>query len=170
MSAQKFKPAWRGFYRHFFVMVVCLAVVSVISAKWWPAGYQKWLWLLFVGTTAYIACNMAYKRNNLLLIVRPDGIALERGIIGRQSIEINTRNIRTIKVNQSIMQRILNVGDILVASSGTDEYEISARNMPSPHDIRQVIQANERAVAKEIAKEVAKETKEEDNENSENKA
>jgi len=159
MNEQKFKPAWRGFYRHFFVMVVCLVAVLVISVKWWPAGYQKWLWLLFVVAVAYIACDMAYKRNSVLLAVRPEGIAIEHGIIGRKSIEISMRNIRTIQVNQSIIQRILNVGAVCVASSGTEGYEISALNMPGPHEIRQVVQLNERAAAKK--------TKENEHENGE---
>jgi len=167
MNEQKFKPAWRSYYRHFFVMVACFVAVLVISIKWLPDGFQKWLWLLFLTAVAYIACNMAYKRNSVLLIVRPDGIALERGIIGRQSIEISMRNIRTIQVNQSVMQRILNVGAVCVASSGTEGYEISALNMPSPHEIRQVIQINERSASKEAKN--AKE-KEEEHEKGENKA
>jgi len=166
MNEQKFKPAWRCFYRHFFVMVICLVVVLVVSVKWLPAEYQKWLWLLFIAAITYTVCDMAYKRNSVLLIVKPDGIALERGIIGRQSIEISTRNIRTIQVNQSVMQRILNVGAVCVASSGTEGYEISALNMPSPHEIRQTIQTNERAVAKK-AKDVKEE---EEHENVDNKA
>ena len=149
MNEQKFKPAWRGFYRHFFAMIACLIVASIISVKWFPAGYQKWLWLVFVVVVAYIACDMAYRRNSVLLVVRPDEIALERGVIGRQSIEISMRSIRTIKVNQSVMQRLLNVGDIRVASSGTDEYEISAFNMLNPHGIKEAMQANERAAVEE---------------------
>ena len=159
MSEQKFKPAWRSFYRHFLIMAVYLVAALVISVKWLPAGYQKWLWLLFTAAVAYTACDMAYKRNSVLLIVRPDGIAIERGIIGRQSIEISMRNIRTIQVNQSVMQRIMNVGAVCVASSGTEGYEISALNMPGPHEIRQVVQLNERAAAKK--------TKENEHENGE---
>ena len=149
MNEQKFKPAWRGFYRHFFIMLACLTVTLIISVKWLPIGYQKWLWFVFVVAVTYVACNMAYKRNSVMLIVRSTEIALERGLIGRQSIEICTRNIRTIKVNQSIMQRMLNVGDICVASSGTDDYEIAAFNMPSPHEIKEIVQANERIAFKE---------------------
>ena len=145
MNEQKFKPAWRGFYRHYFAMIACLVVVSIISVKW--LGYQKWLWFAAAAAVIYVACDMAYRRNSVLLTVRPEEIALERGLIGRQSIEIGVRNIRTIKVNQSVMQRILNVGDIRVASSGTDKYEICAFNMPSPHEIREGIQVNERTAA-----------------------
>ena len=148
MNEQQYKPAWRSFYQHFFTMVACLAVASMISVNL-SAKYQKWLWLVFLGAITCIVCNMVYKRNSVLLIVKSDKVALDRGIIGRQSIEISTRSIRTIKVNQSIMQRIFNVGDVRVASSGTDEYEISALNMPNPHEIRQAMQMNERAAAKE---------------------
>ena len=148
MNEKKFKPAWKGFYRHMFAMAACLIVTLTISVNL-PAKYQKWLWFVFVAAAAYAACDMAYKRNSVLLVVRPDGVALERGIIGRQTIEISSRNIRTIKVNQSIIQRILNVGDIRVASSGTDDYEITALNMPAPYEIREIMQINERTAVKE---------------------
>ena len=149
MNEQTFKPAWRSFYWHFFTMIVCLAAASIISVKWLPAEYQKWLWIVFAAAVAYTVCNMAYKRNSVLLMVKPDKISLERGIMGRQSIEIATRNIRTIQVNQSIVQRMLNVGDIRVASSGTDAYEISVYNMPSPHEIREAMHVNERVAVEE---------------------
>ena len=149
MNEQKFKPAWKGFFGHFFVIIACFAATLTISVKWLPARYQMWLWLIFAAVAACAACDMIYKRHSIQLIVKTDEIALELGLVGRQCIEISIRNIRTIKVNQSVIQRILNVGDIRVASSGTDEYEISAFNMPNPHEIKEAMQANERAVVKE---------------------
>ena len=143
MDEQIFKPAWRSFYKQIFVMIACFALVSVISVKWMPAEYQTWLCFVFAAVVAYIVCSMVYRRSSVMLIAKQDEITLERGLIARQSIQVSTRNIRTIKVNQSVAQRILNVGDIHVTSSG-DEYEISVFNMPNPHEIKEAIQANER--------------------------
>jgi uncharacterized membrane protein YdbT with pleckstrin-like domain len=106
---------------------------------------------IFLILTLATAVNMTYRRFRVMLIVKSDKIALEKGFIGRQSIEINTKNVKTIQVTQSVMQRILDTGDILVASSGTDEYEIIVPNMPNPHVIRDIMQKRERAHGSEEA-------------------
>ena len=71
------------------------------------------------------------------------------GILKRDSIEIGMRNVRTVQVTQRLIQRLLNVGDIAIASSGTDVYEIRVANMPSPHDIRNQIQERARVEDKQ---------------------
>ncbi|MDR1873787.1 MAG: PH domain-containing protein [Synergistaceae bacterium] len=142
MSEQIFKPAWKAFYKHFLTMALCFIVVVSASVKWtWGKGW----WLFGLLCILCAAGDMLARRSRLTFIVKPDEIALEQGIIGRHSIEISTRSIRTIQVRQNLMQRILNVGDILVASSGTEEYEIRAVNLPNPHAIRDKIQAYGRA-------------------------
>ena len=142
MNEQRFRPAWKGLYRDYFVMIAFFVAVTVMSVYF---GFHKWLWHALMAAIFYIACIAIYKRNSILLIVNSDKITLERGIMARQSIEISTRNIRTIQVNQSIMQRLLNVGDICVASSGTDVYEITAPAMPNPKEIRDILHLSERS-------------------------
>lgn len=146
MSEQKYKPAWRSYYWHILAMVACLVLVSMVSAKaGLTAGYQKGLWIFFLLFIICAAGDMILRRSKVALIVKPDEITLEQGLIGRHSIEISTKSIRTIQVRQSVLQRMLNVGDILIASAGTDGYEISAINMPDPHVIRDAMQVHERA-------------------------
>ena len=146
MNEQSFKPAWRSFYWHILAMIACLVVVALVSAKAnLSPGYQKGLWIFFCVFIVCAAGDMMIRRMKVMLIVKPDEIALELGLVGRHSVEISTKNIRTIQVKQSVMQRLLNVGDILVASAGTDNYEIYAGNMPDPHTIRNLMQVHERA-------------------------
>ena len=149
MTGQKYKPVWRSFYGHVVVMVLCVISALTISLKLnlGPVSL-KWLWFTLLVVLAGVALNMAYRRQSVTLIVKPNEIALEKGFLGRHSTVISTRNIRTIQVKQSIMQRLLNTGDILVASSGTDGYEISIAKMPNPYAIREAIQTHERSVEK----------------------
>lgn len=140
-----YKPAWRSFCLHIAAMVACLVLVAIVSLNAsMDAAYQKALWGFFVLFVLVVFGNMFFKRMETALIVRPDEVAFEKGILKRESIEIGMRSIRTVQVTQRIIQRILNVGDIAVASSGTDGYEILVANMPSPHDIRNQIQERAR--------------------------
>lgn len=131
---------------HILAMVACLVLVTLIALKVSLApGYQKVLWGFLAVFVLIAFGDMFLKRLGTALIVRPDEIAFEKGILKRESIEIGMRSIRTVQVSQGIMQRLLNVGNISVASSGTDNYEIYVANMPSPHEIRNQIQDRERA-------------------------
>ncbi len=60
------------------------------------------------------------------------------------SIEIGLANIMHIEVGQSLMQTILGIGDIVITSSGTGEREITAKNIPSPKAVRDIIQEHAR--------------------------
>ena len=141
-----YKPAWRSFYSHITAMIACFVLVVLIAVKVpLEPVYTKVLWGLWALFTLVALGDMLFKRLSIALIVRADEVALEKGILKRESIEIGMRSIRTVQVTQRIIQRLLNIGDISIASSGTDNYEIHIANMPSPHDIRNQIQSRERA-------------------------
>jgi uncharacterized membrane protein YdbT with pleckstrin-like domain len=124
-------------------MVIFLIAAVFFSIK--TDASQNVIWGVCLIAILYTAGDMTYRRFRIMLIVKLDEIALEKGFVGRHSIEISTKNIKTIQVKQSVIQRILDTGDILVASPGTDEYEIIVNNMPSPHAIRDIMQKRERA-------------------------
>jgi len=49
-------------------------------------------------------------------------------------------SVRNIEISQSIMQRIFNVGDIVIASSsGQAELEIAVNGIPDPETVKQLI-------------------------------
>jgi hypothetical protein len=62
----------------------------------------------------------------------------------RESIEIGLANIIHIKVGQTMMQTLLNIGDVVITSSGTGHEEIQAKNVPSPQAVRDEIQIHAR--------------------------
>ncbi len=160
MNEQSFRPAWRSFYGHIVTMIACLGIVLTLSIKMrLSSAYLKGIWSFYALFLLFSLGNMVFRRFQVVLTVKPDGIALEKGIIGRHSIVIGFKNIRTIQVKQNLMQRILNVGDLLIASSGADNYEIHINNMLHPQEIRDMMQTRERAVAVAIAAAVAGEDK-----------
>jgi uncharacterized membrane protein YdbT with pleckstrin-like domain len=138
-----FRPAWKSFYWHMAGIVLCFVAIA------WGAPHYREFWKAITGTflvvAAGLAGHMAFRRFSVELLVKPEEISLEQGFIGRQSVEISTPNIRTIQVKQSVMQRILDVGDLQIGSAATKDYEICVASLPRPYAIRDMIQAYERA-------------------------
>ena len=49
-----------------------------------------------------------------------------------------------MEIGQTMVQTILNIGDIIITSSGTGGEEIRATNIPSPYQVRDSIQEHAR--------------------------
>ena len=69
------------------------------------------------------------------LTITDEEIRLERGLLAKERREIRLSAIRTVKIDQSLMNRLFNVGTVTVYSAG-DEPEFSVAGMPDPGRIR----------------------------------
>ncbi|MBQ8693235.1 MAG: PH domain-containing protein [Synergistaceae bacterium] len=147
-ETHEYVPSMRSSYKCMLAIVALFIVALVLSFIKPIETHHNYLlgtWILWIIITAALLLYMKAKTLGVCLKVKPDEVEIVRGILGRQSTEISYRNLRSIDVNQTPMQRLLNIGDILIASSGTDGKEIVARNMSSPREIRDEIQLRERA-------------------------
>jgi uncharacterized membrane protein YdbT with pleckstrin-like domain len=60
------------------------------------------------------------------------------GFLSKQYTETNMQSIRTVRVRQSLLQRVMNAGDIEIYTNG-DEPELTIRGLPRPGEIRALI-------------------------------
>lgn len=57
------------------------------------------------------------------------------GIIARETTEVRHSDVRNLQLDQNVFERIMSVGDIAVSSSGQDEIEIQAHDIPHPQHV-----------------------------------
>ena len=148
LETHEYVPAMRSSYKCMLTIVVLFVVALLLSFVKSIETEHKYLlgvWILWIIISTALVIYMKLKTIGAHLYVKPDEVEFETGILNRKSVEISYKNLRTVVVTQTLMQRILNLGNISIASSGTDGMEIVAPNMPSPNEIRDEIQANERA-------------------------
>lgn len=93
-----------------------LVAVSLLAFVWW--------WLVRAFTTVTVTTKRTVHRV---------------GIISRDSSEVQHDHVRNLQINQSILERILGIGDIAISSSGQDAREIEAMGVPDPERIAKVI-------------------------------
>lgn len=72
------------------------------------------------------------------LTIKEDEIVWEHGLINKKYTEINMSSVRTARVSQNLLQRILNAGDIEIYTAG-DQPELVVRGLPDPNAIREHI-------------------------------
>ena len=151
-----YKPAWRSFYKNILLMILILVIAGVVH--YFKPSYAKWTWIIAVVIDVVIFLYTAIKRMTMSLVLRDDPDRAENQEVAfivchpfkpfspdfRQSIEIGLANIMHIKVGQTMIQTLMNIGDIIVTSSGTSGEEIFAHNIPNPLAVRDEIQRHAR--------------------------
>ena len=71
-------------------------------------------------------------------------VVLEKGLLSKSRTELNVSTIRSVKVSQSLFNRMFGVGKIELFTAG-DSPEIVAVGMPDPHSVRDLIKAQQAA-------------------------
>lgn len=82
------------------------------------------------------------------LTIRDDEIIWSHGLLNKEITEINMGSVRTTRVSQNLMQRIMNAGDVTIYTSG-DIPELIVKGMPDPQAIRDLIKGEVPDRAKE---------------------
>ena len=100
--------------------IVCgiAAVVSLISLIYW-----------FV-RTRYDSLTISNERTTWA-----------RGILDRETSEVQHDDVRNIQIKQTFLDRILGVGRIAISSAGQDEMEIDVRDVPNPSEVADTVRS-----------------------------
>jgi len=79
--------------------------------------------------------NVLYSLDSLGIEMRVGILALEQRV-GR----IRYEDVRSVDTYQSVLGRMLDFGDVYVATAGTEGVEIEIRGVAHPHEIQSIVQ------------------------------
>ena len=153
-----YKPAWRSFYVNFLCMIVLAVIAGVVNYFKPGEAWTRWMWIAVAVVEVLMLCYIAVQRATMSLVLRDNPDKAEDQEVAfivchplkpfssdfRESVEIGLANIMHIKMGQTLMQTMLNIGDIVITSSGTGTEEIYAHNIPNPQKVRDEIQIHAR--------------------------
>ncbi|WP_018699396.1 PH domain-containing protein [Amorphus coralli] len=107
------------FKSHPLLFILCVilipAVIGIVALVVW--------WLFNRATT---------------VTVDDDRISLDKGLLAKEHTEIELSSIRTVKIDQSLLDRILDVGTLRVYTAG-DVPELQMKGLPEPARLREVL-------------------------------
>jgi uncharacterized membrane protein YdbT with pleckstrin-like domain len=95
-------------------------VAIVLSAFWLIVRYLKWV------TTNFVITN--------------DRIIFRQGVIGKSGIEIPLNRVNNVNFNQTVFERMLGAGDLLIESGGEDGQQ-RFTDVRKPQNEQNLIQA-----------------------------
>ena len=92
-----------------------------------------------IGFSALAYLIWRFKTYFVTLRITTERCVFQRGLIARSTSEVRHDDVRNLQVNQSLLERLLGVGTIAIASAGQDDYEILARGIPRPDNIVEIL-------------------------------
>jgi membrane protein YdbS with pleckstrin-like domain len=78
--------------------------------------------------------------------VTADTVSAERGIIARTRARVAIAHIRTVDVHQSVLERLLDVGHVSLATAGTGGYDLILWRVARPLALQETLQRRARRV------------------------
>ena len=153
-----YKPAVKGFYKLWLLALLLLVLAGVANYFKPGEAWIKWVWIAALVIDVIIVLYIYAKRMTISLTLKDNPSKPDDQEVSftecnplkpfssdfRKSMEIGLQNIEHIEIKQTMMQTILNIGDIVIASSGTGREEIQAPNIPDPQAVRDEIQIHAR--------------------------
>lgn len=73
------------------------------------------------------------------LTITDERLSRVRGLFDKHYTEVSLDSVRTLQVNQSLTQRMLDIGDLTIFTTG-DQPELAMRGLPNPERIRALVQ------------------------------
>ena len=132
---------WRSAPMRFGLLLV-LVLGAVVGGIWLAVEGQKpWVWVVAVGGVMALVALLAWKVQTLTraLKISNKRTVYKRGLLNTSTSEVMHDNIRNVRVNQELWERIWNVGTVGISSAGSDGIEIEMRRVPNPGKVREII-------------------------------
>lgn len=107
-----------------------------------PLGFILAILLIPVAVGILILMVWYLKCKSTLLQIRGNEIVLEKGLLNKERTELNISSIRTVKISQTLGNRIFKVGTLSVFTAG-DSPEVQVQGMPRPEVFRELVKASQ---------------------------
>ena len=126
---------WK-FFLYYLVGIVGLAAgpaALIITGDRSQTGYIVAGITMLAGLLVILAAVI--RRNTTELVLTNRRIITKRGLISRDTVEMNLSKVESLHVNQSLMGRLLNYGDVSVVGTGASLEPL--RGIGRPLELRQ---------------------------------
>lgn len=122
-------------------MAYAVAAIFFVAAIWAYFEYldDKPRWLLAIPLILLIPpLRMHLKRRLVSLRFQDDHLTLETGFLSRSRRTVDTAKIQDVTVRQTLGQRMLGVGDLILESAG-ESGRMAIHNLDRPREIADAI-------------------------------
>jgi uncharacterized membrane protein YdbT with pleckstrin-like domain len=138
---------YRGRPRAFHLFERSMAILFISLIVWWISKSLS-VFVLFFALTLIAVVWDYFNLRGIEIAVTNKRVVIKTGYFKKVFVEIFTDKIEGIRVEQGILHRILNSGDIIIDGVGGTKENI--RNVENPGEFRRQVQSHVEEFRKEI--------------------
>jgi len=136
---RQFRPHWRMLAIPVFWFIAAVAAIvvvfQVIGAEGWVAAA---LVALIILSLVPLVVSPVLKWFFTIYVLTSERLITRTGMIARSGIELPLQNINNVLFNQSIIERVLKSGDLLIESAG-ESGQSEFTNIPNPEEFQSLL-------------------------------
>ena len=139
-------PSWRAVLEFYVAGVVIVAVVAAICAL--VSGTV----LAIVAGAVLLALVILVgllKRMATRYVITTERLHIRRGILSKATQETRIQRVQNVNTNQSLFERLMQVGTVDFDTAGTDDSEFRFVGVASPEEVVRAVDRAQRAAAAE---------------------
>ncbi len=137
------RPAWLNQWWQIGVLLL-MPVVFVLAYlkghQYFSSENLRVVYVVIVAVFVYLVAVMIYRRYSWRYLIDGETIESREGMIARKVHSIRVRDLRNINVNQTLIQRILGVGDVEFSSAGGSGIEVVFSGVSHPMQVKSLAQ------------------------------
>jgi uncharacterized membrane protein YdbT with pleckstrin-like domain len=99
---------------------IILGIVVLVKASGKTGSALKWLDLALLVVTATWLLTRYLNWLTTNFVITSNRLIFRHGVVGKSGIEIPLERVNNVNFNQSVFERILGAGDLLIESGGED--------------------------------------------------
>jgi uncharacterized membrane protein YdbT with pleckstrin-like domain len=126
-----FRPHWKLLFvpiGWFLLLSIGLALIL----KWFNLGSLGWLMLVvYVGLALWLVVSPVLTWWTSLYVLTSERLMSRNGLVSKSGIEIPLENITNVNFSQTMVERMIGAGDLLVESAGTSG-QSKFKDIPHP--------------------------------------
>jgi uncharacterized membrane protein YdbT with pleckstrin-like domain len=137
------RPAWLNQWWQIGIMFLMPAVFILAYLKgglYFSPENLRVVYVVIVAVFVYLIAVVIYRRYSWSYTIDGETIESREGVIARKVKSIRVRDLRNINVNQTLLQRIMGVGDVEFSSAGGSGIEVTFRGVDDPLQVKQLAQ------------------------------
>jgi uncharacterized membrane protein YdbT with pleckstrin-like domain len=140
-------PSWRAVLTFYVGGLVTVAVLTAIAALVWSTGLA--IVVAIVALVVMVVVGLV-KRQATRYVITSERLHIRHGILSKRTQETRIQRVQNVNTDQSLFERIMQVGTVDFDTAGTDDSEFRFVGVANPDEVVRAVDKAQRAAAAEL--------------------
>jgi uncharacterized membrane protein YdbT with pleckstrin-like domain len=137
-------PSWRAVLRFYVIGLLLVGVAAAIGAIASGTGVA-------IGAAAVVLALVVLaglvKRSSTLYVITSERLHIRRGLLAKKTQETRIERVQNVNTEQSLFERILQVGTVDFDTAGTDDSEFRFVGVADPAEVVRAVDRAQRSIS-----------------------